>query len=179
MGAEYECVEHLTLTTPDVAYEATYRDYLAALHAAGEPEYGNYACVLRDVRDDFGAFVRWFDQLTAGHELPEGCLSQHVFWLLADGKVAGESQVTRWQETGFSTGYVIHPLERRKGYGARMLALTLAEAQALGAETVFATCRSTNVASSRVIMKNGGVLVREYVSARSGNTCQQYRIDLS
>ena len=122
------------------------------------------------MHDDFAAFVLWFALLRRGEELPAGCLAQHVYWLVRDGReVLGEGQLTHWADGRFCAGYTIHPLERRKGYGTRLLALTVAQARLQGASRVQVSCRTTNLGSAKIIQQNGGVLVEEAISPRSGN----------
>ena len=60
-----------------------------------------------------------------------------------------------------------------------ILALTLKKIRALGVSRARITCDTDNVASARIIEKNGGVLSAKVVSARSRRLISQYWIDLS
>jgi len=80
-------------------------------------------------------------------------------------------------ETGGHIGYGIRPSERRKGHGAKMLALALEKCRESGAEKVLVTCDRTNIASAKTAMKNGGVLENEFIE-ENGNIVQCYWITL-
>ena len=74
--------------------------------------------------------------------------------------------------------YGVRPSERNKGYGTLMLKLALDKARALGIGRVLITCGKDNIASQRVILKNGGVLDSESYSEQAGRVTQRYWIDL-
>jgi predicted acetyltransferase len=62
------------------------------------------------------------------------------------------------RNAGGHIGYDIRPSERRKGYGNAILAMVLPRARELGLRRVLLTCAADNVASARIIERNGGVL---------------------
>ncbi|MNV84518.1 Acetyltransferase (GNAT) family protein [compost metagenome] len=66
---------------------------------------------------------------------------------------------------GGHIGYGVRPSQRRQGNAARMLALALDEARALGIERALVTCNSTNTGSEKTILKNGGVADAPYTDA--------------
>lgn len=59
---------------------------------------------------------------------------------------------------GGHIGYSVVPSERKKGYGTEILRLLIEEAKKLGIEKILVTCDEDNIASKKVIEKNGGVL---------------------
>lgn len=61
-------------------------------------------------------------------------------------------------EVGGHIGYDIRPSARRQGHATAMLAAALPRAAALGIEKALITCDADNVASRKVIERNGGVL---------------------
>ena len=80
---------------------------------------------------------------------------------------------------GGHIGYSVRPSERGKGYATRMLEMALAEARRLGLKRVLITCDRKNVASARVIRKNGGRLENEVVSRlRDREFTQRYWLEL-
>ena len=57
--------------------------------------------------------------------------------------------------------------------------LKLAKARALGIDRALVTCDKDNIASARVIQKNGGVLDSEGIDPDDGKITQRYWIDLT
>ena len=64
------------------------------------------------------------------------------------------------RDYGGHIGYSVHPAYWNGGYATQMLALALRESDALGLRELLLTCSPDNLASRRVIEKNGGVLER-------------------
>ena len=64
------------------------------------------------------------------------------------------------RDYGGHIGYSVHPAYWNRGYATQMLALALRESDALGLRELLLTCSPDNLASRRVIEKNGGVLER-------------------
>jgi len=60
-----------------------------------------------------------------------------------------------------------------------MLRLLLKKAQKLGIERVLVTCNDNNIASARVIEKNGGKLAGKVTKEDSKYPIRRYWIDLS
>ena len=80
---------------------------------------------------------------------------------------------------GGNIGYQIRPIERRKGYGTKILYLALEKAKELDIKKVLVTCRIENIASSKVIENNGGVYENDYYYEAKNRTYKRYWIDLS
>ena len=59
---------------------------------------------------------------------------------------------------GGHVGYAVTPEERNKGYATEIFAEGKRLAKTFGFERLLATCDEDNVASERVIVKNGGIL---------------------
>ena len=82
---------------------------------------------------------------------------------------------------GGNIGYSIHPEERKKGYGKEMLRLMLFKCKEYGKDKVLLTCDKENIASSKIMIANGGILENEVMDnckiSWSG-TIQRYWIKL-
>jgi len=111
---------------------------------------------------DFAARVKRLLEQEQGIGLEPGHVPQATFWLVRDGHI----------------GYMIHPSERRKGYGTRILALALDEARRLGLERVLITCSPDNIGSARIIEKNGGIKDTDGVDPETGHATSRYWIEL-
>jgi len=154
---------------------------VAEYAAAGEDRYQNIEEI---ERGDFAAYVRRLRDNAAGAHLPADYVPSSTFWLLRDGKtILGVSRLRHHlndhlRVTGGHIGYDIRPSQRRRGYGTRILALTLEKALARGLKRVLVTCLADNVASARIIEKSGGLLQDEIFSEPMGGRLRRYWIDL-
>lgn len=77
-------------------------------------------------------------------------------------------------------GYAVVPWERGRGHAKRALALMLPEARALGLPYVELTTSPDNLASQRVILACGGVLLKRFrkPAAYGGAEALRFRIAL-
>jgi predicted acetyltransferase len=75
-------------------------------------------------------------------------------------------------------GYSVVPWKQRRGYATSALRQLLPDARALGFPYVELTTRPDNIASQRVILANGGVLVEEFALPQTsgGGAGLRYRI---
>lgn len=77
---------------------------------------------------------------------------------------------------GGHIGYSVRKSERQKGYATEMLALALKECIGLDIKRVLITCDKDNIASAKIIIKNGGILENEVLERNT--IIQRYWIDL-
>jgi predicted acetyltransferase len=178
--------ERLELVSPSTQLEAAYLAFLDDFEAAGEQRIPG-ASGAELARSDFAAFVQRLQDDERGVNLKPGIVPSSAYWLLrqdAEGvTVLGVSALRHaltpaLEEAGGHIGYSIRPSERRRGYGMRILALTLPPARALGLDRVLVTCDTDNIGSARVIEKNGGVLASEGYSALVEARISRYWITL-
>jgi predicted acetyltransferase len=133
---------------------------------------------------DFPAYLKQVENMAKGHDLPAGFVPMTSYWLTLRGKIIiGESRLRHFlnlelEIEGGHIGYAIRPALRRRGYGTRILALTLEKAREMGLPRVLVTCDSDNLGSARIIEKNGGVLENYVVSPDSGKQISQYWIGI-
>lgn len=79
-------------------------------------------------------------------------------------------------QIGGHIGDGVRPSERNKGYGTKMLALSLDECKKLGIDRVLIVCEKDNIPSAKCIVKNGFTLENEVVD--DGVVCQRYWINI-
>jgi predicted acetyltransferase len=159
-----------------VQLEEAFREMAAEFEDAGKGRHG-------DLPKDFGEYVERLQAQSRGIGLKPGHVAQSTYWLVSpDGRVLGTSRLRhrltpQLKHSGGHIGYDVRPSERGKGYGTRLLALTLQRARELGVERVLLTCDDDNLASARVIEKNGGQLENKVLSPRSGKLHRRYWVE--
>ena len=167
--------ENIALVRPTVDLCADFRALAEEFLAAGDDRYCTAA---RDVP----AFVEMCGDHSVGRNLPADCVPQSTFWLVRDAKkIVGCSRLRHrltqfLAERGGHIGYDVRPSERRRGYGTRLLQLTLAEARRIGLTRLLITADEGNVPSWRIIEKNGGLCEPGLVLTESG-ALRRYWID--
>lgn len=134
-----------------------------------------------DVKD-FKKYIAELNDNSHGINLKSGYVPMTTFWLVKGDLMLGESRLRhRLNEKllaghGGHIGYGISPNYWRKGYGTKILELTLKKAKIMGLKKVLLTCNKENIASAKIIKKNGGVLKNEI--KREGGVGQRYWIKL-
>jgi predicted acetyltransferase len=73
------------------------------------------------------------------------------------------------------TGYGVVPWKRKRGYATEALRHIIADAAARGLRFIFITTAPDNLASQRVIEKNGGVFVEEFTAPPSLGSIRERR----
>lgn len=134
--------------------------------------------------NDFEASVERARDHALGIGLPVGWVPAVTYWLVCQNRLIGTTNL-RYElndflrEFGGHIGYSVRPSEQKKGYGMLLLGLTLEKAKTLGLTQVLVTCDKSNIASRRVIEKNGGVLENEVMLKDTGKPLLRYWIDLT
>lgn len=105
------------------------------------------------------------------------------FILYNDKKPIGEIGIRTtlndfWQNRGSQIYYKIRKSERDKGYGKLILELGLLEAKRLGFNKIRINCDDNNIASKKIIMKNGGVVDIKSYKTKDGSS-SSYIIELN
>ena len=149
---------------------------------------------LAEIERSAGAFLRDMDDPKGEGppiELPDGSLVSRLpgvqRWMW-DSEFSGTIGF-RWQPgtpelppTCYGhIGYAVVPWKRNRGYATSALAQILPLARQRGLPYVYITTVPENVASQRVIVANGGVLVDRFTQlpAHGGGDALRFRIDLT
>ena len=118
---------------------------------------------------DFEEFRLWLiqqDDWSSGINLPNGFVSQSIYWLYDDDQPVGMGKI-RHELTdssricGGNIGYAISHNFRSKGYGKRFLELLLIEAKKLDLKEILLTVDKNNLPSKKICEDNGGILTYE------------------
>lgn len=136
------------------------------------------------IQESFSSYIQHLENNSQGINLKPGFVPATNFWLVINGEVIlGESQLRHWlipalEHRGGHIGYMIRPLQRNKGYGTKILTMTLEKARSMGLKRVLLTCNQDNFASARIIQKNQGKLTSEGFIENSDEVISRYWIDL-
>ena len=136
----------------------------------------------RELPEDFAEHV---DRLRGQETWDEpGKVRQNTYWLVRDGReIIGESRLRNGltpslEQCGGHIGYMIRPSERRKGYGTKILVLTLEKARGMGLDRVLITCSPKNPGSAKVATANGGVRDTDGIDPETGEPTWRFWIEL-
>ncbi|MEN8128479.1 MAG: GNAT family N-acetyltransferase [Planctomycetota bacterium] len=170
----------LRLVNPSMEYETLFREFALEIQQEGDGRDERVDYALKD----FSGYVQERLDWSQGKSLPENLVPCNEYWLLDQGKIIVASSGLRHRlnenlrKIGGHIGYYVRPSQRQKGYGHAILKLTLEKAKELGLERVVVTCDEDNIASAKIIKKNGGVLEDTYQNDKMEVPKQRYWIDL-
>ena len=116
-----------------------------------------------------------FDRYRNERDLPPDRVGEDKYWLVDDEKTyfIGEIAIRHrlndaLAQRGGHIGYGVRYSEWNRGYGTKMLALALEKAKERHISPVLITCNDDNLASARVMEKNGFALVDKIIVSRDG-----------
>lgn len=132
----------------------------------------------------FRDYLGWLAMQARGEDLPEKHVPSTYLVGVAGGEIVGRVSIRHalndfLSRIGGHIGYGVVPSCQGRGYATTLLRLALPVARDLGLHHILVTCDVDNLASRRVIEKNGGVFER--ISNEPELTVQKrrYWIDLS
>lgn len=167
----------LSELTPELEY--AFWEFYQVLKSDGDAERWLVGCEDLNYPQIMERLKYW----KTGQNLPANWVPSSSFFLLCDGRMLGRSSF-RHQLNEFLTnigghiGYYIRPEERQKGYGTEILRLTLIRAKELGLDRVLVTCDESNIASRKIIKRNGGTLENIYFENGIKEPKRRYWIQL-
>lgn len=117
---------------------------------------------------DFEVWLKYLEENKHEENLPK-TYSTHTLYLEINSynEIVGAIGI-RWKQVpvlmsyGGLIGYSIRPSERGKGYANEMLRLGLDKFKNTDINNILVTCKDFNIASKKVIEKNGGVFENVY-----------------
>jgi predicted acetyltransferase len=161
------------LVPPTVQVWASFVAAMAEFRAEGRGGAHDDSMIGSEIRDygacwatlaGFREYVEWLrGQALAYSPRPAGYVPcTTLWWVDGDdylGRLAIRHRLTpQLRELGGHIGYDVRPSARRRGHATAMLRAALPIARRLGIEAALVTCDADNVASRKVIERNGGQL---------------------
>ena len=136
-----------------------------------------------ELEKDFPGFVERERSHARGENLREGYVPYSTYWLVDGGRFIGQTNVRHQLndhllQIGGHIGYDIRPSKRGNGYGNKILELALQKAKELGIERALITSDIRNLASRKIIEKNGGVFENQIRNPEMGHDALRFWIDL-
>ncbi len=158
------------LIIPNEKYLASYTDARCEYAVHGISTYSFTDASSCDIFEKF-------DRYRAERDLPADRVGEDKYWLVDDEKTyfIGEIAIRHrlndaLLERGGHIGYGVRFSEWNRGYGTRMLSMALEKAKEMQLSRVLITCNDDNLASARVIEKNGFVLENRTIVIRDGQS---------
>lgn len=117
-----------------------------------------------------------------GINVPDNWVPSSTYWLIDNdifvAHVNIRHQLNEYlKNIGGHIGYAVRPSMQGKGYGSSILKLALPNAREIGIKKALLTCDPENIASQKIIEKNGGIFHQEIEV--NGKPILQFLIDLS
>jgi len=175
--------DNIHLVVPDMTYMDSYRAAWDSYRAHGVEDF-----VYPDVatKRKAMAYLKKIENFRRGIDMPKGYVPSSGFWLVDGRHYLGSGDVRHYlndnlRRFGGNIGYSINPMFWRLGLGTIMLSLLLIEAKRLRIARPIITCFDGNLASAKIIEKNGGVLLNKVNNRLRGadRLTRIYEIDLT
>jgi|SRR5690625_495485 len=169
------------LAKPTFDLKSKYIDFYQECKESGEEMI---PFVIKKDPENFQSMLDYLSDCEKGVEPTESWIPESsTYWLIDNNEMIGVVNIRhRLTEPLFNAGghigYGIRPSKRRKGYATQILSLTLEKAKDLKLEKVLLVCSSTNIASKKVILNNGGISDKDFIDEKN-NTLKRYWIDLN
>ena len=158
----------IKLIAPDEEYLRSYKE---AYKEYAENGVSTYFFTDTSACDIFEKFDRYRNE----RDLPPDRVGSDSYWLVDDEKAYFIGEITirhrlndALLQRGGHIGYGIRYSEWNRGFGTKMLALALEKAKEMRISPVLITCNDDNLASARVMEKNGFILQDTIVVSRDG-----------
>lgn len=161
------------LIRPTMKYQASFRDALREFLLVDGKNEGD--------PEKIGDLIVESRRMARGVNLPKGKVQTSIFWLMDDDDFVGRVRLSHrlnrnLRNRGGHIGYIILPSKRNLGYGVKILMLALSKARKLGLKKVLLTCDEGNIASRKIIERNGGRLQK--TALYKGRASCYYWIDV-
>ncbi|MBK8505810.1 MAG: GNAT family N-acetyltransferase [Saprospiraceae bacterium] len=110
---------------------------------------------------DVPALVKRLYEISEGINIPNSWVPATTLWYVEGECYIGHIDIRHrlnlfLEQFGGHIGYAVRPTERRNGYGYRMLEAALPIIKEIGLNEILITCDKGNIASRKIIERNGG-----------------------
>jgi predicted acetyltransferase len=171
-------INKLKLVKPTLELETAFLEMLAEFKSFNErPRPG----IIR-IETDYQTLITKLNNYSLGIRIEEKYVPNSTYVLLDHNTIIGTVNIRHYlNEYLFKydghIGGAIRPRQRNNGYGTIMLCLALDKARELDIEKALVTCNKGNLASEKIIIKNGGIFDSEEIEG-NGNIVRRFWINL-
>lgn len=169
--------ENVELKQPSIIYKDDFLKNVYDYRTNGEMDYFN---IYKEALEDFELYVRKLSDHSMGKDLPDGwTIPYSTFWLVNDEKkVFGIIRIRHKSiPVHGNIGYDVPPRYRNKGYGTKLLELSLPRAKEIGLNNIILTCEERNIFSEKIIRSSNGRFLNK-INDADNIVYNQYIIEL-
>ena len=143
-------------------YQESYIDYIKEL-----ADEERYPFPLDFDYDDFVGLIAKIQNYAAGINIPQDAVPSSTYWLIKDEDIIGVTNLRHFlnEKIAFCGGHIglgVRPSRRGVGVGDFLMASSIGKLNAMGVKSIHIHCYKNNLASSCMIIANGGKLVSEF-----------------
>ena len=175
-------MEKINLVQPQKNHEAAIQDYTEEHFSIGEDSL--HGSSLLTEMESYSAWLAHLNKQSDKATVSSDWVVSTTLIAIRenDKKIIGTIDIRHelnefLREFGGHIGFGVRPTERGKGYATEILRLGLEYCKMLGLEKVMVACYKENIPSAKTILKNGGILEKEFIHD-DGNEVQVYWINL-
>lgn len=152
----------MQLILPTEKFQESYISYIKEL---GNEE--RYPFPLDFEYADFLGLLKKLDNYAKGIAIPNDAVPSTTYWLMQNDEIIGVTNLRHFlnQQITFCGGHIglgIRPSYRGKGFGHILMEKSIHQLNAMGVEAIHIHCYKENLASSAIIIANGGELKSEF-----------------
>lgn len=145
------------LVEPNIKYKKSFENYVLSYQRINDQHYYDK---YKGALENFSDYLKYLYGGSIDNTLNQTQTFTSTFWFVESNEVVGVARIRHQSDPcGGHIGYDISPDYRCKGYGYLILEETLRKAKEIGIHEVILTCKVDNVASRKIIEKNGGVFI--------------------
>lgn len=132
---------------------------------------------------NYDEWVKEKNNRHTGENLPEGFVRENFYLCYDEDKLVGvfslKFELTDYlYNYGGNVGYAVRPSMRKHGLGTQILKQGLDISKKFGFDKILAVCDDDNIASEKIIVKNGGIFENELFDEEENVFVKRYWINL-
>lgn len=173
----FDIIDKLRLIIPDNTYKLQAQSYIE------EFKIYNSKCSGSGNLEKYDNYDKWLEHLRKMKSSDNGNIPRSTFFAIREcdniiiGMVNIRHKLDKFLLNEYGNiGYAVRPTQRNKGYANQILQLALIECKKIGLSKVLLVCAKNNIASEKVIKRNGGIYWNERDTKCEGKATKRYWI---